>query len=93
MLLRWILEILHDPRYLMPWEFWEYGTFRSCRIFSINSIKIPPHNIEPPPIGFGVWGLGFRVLGFWGSGVLGFRVGFRAWDPRKICPKYYHKPQ
>ena len=35
--LRWIITILHDPRYLIPWELGDYSTFRSCRILSINS--------------------------------------------------------
>ena len=35
--LRWILKILHDPRYLIPWEFWYYSILKSCRIFSINN--------------------------------------------------------
>ena len=34
--LRWILEILHDPGYL---ESWYYSILRSCRIVSINSRK------------------------------------------------------
>ena len=34
---RWILKILHDPKYLIPWELWDYGRLRSCRIFSIDS--------------------------------------------------------
>ena len=34
---RWIIEILHDPKYLISWEYWDYSTLRSCRIFSINS--------------------------------------------------------
>ena len=36
--LRWILKILHDPRYLAPREEWYYSSILgSCRIFSINS--------------------------------------------------------
>ena len=35
--LRWRLKMLHDPKYLIPWEFWYYSILRSCRIFSINS--------------------------------------------------------
>ena len=34
--LRWILRILHDPRYLIPWEFWCYSILESCRILRIN---------------------------------------------------------
>ena len=34
--LRWIVKILHDPRYLTPWESWHYSVLGSCRIFSIN---------------------------------------------------------
>ena len=33
-----MLKILHDPKYLIPWELWDYSRLRSCRIFSINSI-------------------------------------------------------
>ena len=36
-LLRWILKILHDPCYIIPWELWCLSIIRSCRIFSINS--------------------------------------------------------
>ena len=32
--IRWILKILHDPMYLIPWELWYYSILRSCRIFS-----------------------------------------------------------
>ena len=35
--LRWILKILHDPNFLIPWELWFYCVLRSCRIYSINS--------------------------------------------------------
>ena len=35
--LRRILEILHDPKYLIPWEKWDYSILGSCKIFSINS--------------------------------------------------------
>ena len=34
---RWVLKILHDPKYLITWESWYYSIVRSCRIFSINS--------------------------------------------------------
>ena len=37
LILRWILKILHDPKYPIPWEYWYYSILRSCRIFSINS--------------------------------------------------------
>ena len=42
----WIVKILHDPEYLIPWELYYYSILRSCRIFSINSIEIP--NNAPP---------------------------------------------
>ena len=32
-LLRWILKILHDPKYLLPWELSYSSILRSCRIF------------------------------------------------------------
>ena len=35
--IRWILNILHDPKYPKPWELWYYTMLRSCRIFRINS--------------------------------------------------------
>ena len=35
-ILRWILKVLHEPKYLMFWELWHHGLLRSCRIFSIN---------------------------------------------------------
>ena len=34
---RWILKILHDPKYLIHWELWYYGILRTCTIFRINS--------------------------------------------------------
>ena len=40
-LLRWILKILHDPKYHIPWELQYYSILRSCRIFSINSSVTP----------------------------------------------------
>ena len=33
----WIIEILHDPKYLIPWEDWDYSILKSCRIFNINN--------------------------------------------------------
>ena len=36
--LRWILKILHDPKYLIPWEVWYHNIQGSCRIYGINSI-------------------------------------------------------
>ena len=36
-ILRWILKILHDLKYLIHWELWYYGKLGSCRIVSINS--------------------------------------------------------
>ena len=38
-LIRWILKILHDPKYLTSWELWYYSILGACRIFSINSIS------------------------------------------------------
>ena len=35
----WILKILHDPRYLIPWEVW-YCSIGSCRILSIHRSSI-----------------------------------------------------
>ena len=35
--IRWILKILHDPKFLIRWELWYYGIVRSCRIVNINS--------------------------------------------------------
>ena len=35
---RWILQILHDPKYIMYWILKDYNLVRSCRIFSINSM-------------------------------------------------------
>ena len=32
-------KILHDPKCLIPWEFSYYIILRSCRIFSISSMK------------------------------------------------------
>ena len=37
--IRWILKILHDPRYLIPWELWDYSTFRSCRSTVVQVAK------------------------------------------------------
>ena len=28
--LRWILKILHDPKLLLPGEFWSYSTVKPC---------------------------------------------------------------
>ena len=41
--MRWILKILHDPKYLIHWELWYYSILRSCRILSINSSGISCH--------------------------------------------------
>ena len=54
LLLRWILKILHDPKYPILWELWYYNRLRSCRIFSINSIICPnvhslPQTLNPEP--------------------------------------------
>ena len=55
---RWIMELLHDPKYLIHLEL-EYHRIRtSCRIFSINS-----------SIGSRHFGSGFRLVGL-GLGVL-----------------------
>ena len=32
-----ILKILHDPKYLIPWEFRYHSILGLCRIFSIKS--------------------------------------------------------
>ena len=42
-IIRWIRKILHDLRYLKPWELWYYSILRSCRILSINSSNICNH--------------------------------------------------
>ena len=34
---RVILKLLHDPKYLIPWEFWASSMIGSCRTFRINS--------------------------------------------------------
>ena len=39
-LLRWILEILHDPKYPKPWKLRENDILRACRMLSINSKKV-----------------------------------------------------
>ena len=31
-LIRWILNLLHDAKYIIPWEAWYYSIVRSCRI-------------------------------------------------------------
>ena len=38
--IRWILKILHDLKYLIPWELWYYSILMSSRIFYINSSKL-----------------------------------------------------
>ena len=36
----WTLQILQDPRYLIPREFFYYSILRSCKVFSINPIRL-----------------------------------------------------
>ena len=38
------VQILNDPKYLMAWELWCYGIFRSCRFFvsTMSSWASPP---------------------------------------------------
>ena len=36
--LRWILESLHDPKYMLRGELWYYRKVGSCGIFSMNGI-------------------------------------------------------
>ena len=43
-ILRWILKILHYPRYHIPWELWYYSIPRSCRTISINSSDEMPRS-------------------------------------------------
>ena len=40
---RWTLEILHDPKYLIPRELWYYNPLRSCSLF----ISIFNNSINP----------------------------------------------
>ena len=35
--MRWILNMLHDLKYLIPWEVWYFGTLRSYRVFGSDS--------------------------------------------------------
>ena len=35
--MRWILNMLHDLKYLIPWELRYFGTLRSYRVFGSNS--------------------------------------------------------
>ena len=36
---RVIRQILHEPKYLIPWELWYGSILRSCKFFSINSVS------------------------------------------------------
>ena len=38
--LRWILKVLHDPKYTILWELWYYSILRSCRILVSTIVSI-----------------------------------------------------
>ena len=64
LVLRWILEILHDPDYFVPWELWDCSILRSCRILvstvgtSQNAVLHIPLRVER----LGVLNVGLRLL-------------------------------
>ena len=45
-IIRWILNILHDPKHPLFRELWKFSIIRSCRVLSINSNLRPCSELE-----------------------------------------------
>ena len=61
--LRWILRILHEPKYLLPLEFWRRSIIKSCGICLVSAVSLYNPFIVLVPMSCCISCIRFSIIG------------------------------